>query len=232
MLPGGVRHFFTQPLLLLLLTIDLGFIIAHVWFWSRGRLPGNWNLGLDGSFPEKFQYAKWFTCTAFCAWAFARRREALYLAWAALVLYFLLDDSESIHESFSWAIAERLGLGSAFGLRAKDYGEIAVSLIAGGALLGLIAFCYWRSEDGQARSLTRALVPWLCLLVFSGVGLDIWLRQLRAWHSSKLQMLIGRILEDGGEMAAASLLTVTVVLAVVGLARSADGPVGPAGPAS
>lgn len=114
----------------------------------------------------------------------------------------------------------------AYGLRAKDFGELAVSAIAGVVLLGLIALCYWRSEDGPARSLTRALLPWLCLLVFSGVVLDMVLRQIRAWHRSELEVLIGRILEDGGEMVAASLLTVTVVLAVVGSGRTADGATG------
>jgi hypothetical protein len=223
MLPGGVRHFFTQPLLILLLAVDLAFIVVHVWFWSRGRVPENWNLGLDGSFPEKFQYVKWIVCTALCAWAFARRREALYLAWAALFCYFLLDDSLNIHEKLSRSIAEGLELAPAYGLRAKDFGELAVSLIAGGVLLGLIALCYWRSEDGPARSLTRALLPWLCLLVFSGVGLDLAFRQIRAWHRSDAVALIGRILEDGGEMFGASLLTATVVLAVVYQGRWADG---------
>ena len=187
MLPGGARRFFTQPLLLLLLAVDLAFLVAHVWFWSRGRVPDDWNLGLDRSLPEQFQYAKWIVCTGLCAWAFARGREPLYLAWAALFCYFLLDDSQNIHEALGGSIAERLELVPAFGLRAKDFGELAVSFIAGVVLLGLIALCYWRSADGPARSLTRALLPWLCLLVFSGVGLDMGLRQLRAWHSSKLR---------------------------------------------
>ena len=43
----------------------------------------------------------------------------------------------------------------------------------------------------------------------------MWLRQIRARQGGKLVALIGRILEDGGEMIAASLLTATVVLAVV-----------------
>jgi hypothetical protein len=223
MLPGGARYFFTRPLLLLLLAVDLAFIVVHVWFWFRGGVPDKWNLGLDGSFPEKFQYAKWIVCTALCAWAFARAHEALDLAWAALFFYFLLDDSLNIHETLSWSIARSLQLAPAYGLRAKDFGEFAVSLIAGAVLLGLIALCYWRSEDGPARSLTRALLPWLCLLVFSGVGLDIVLRQIRAWHGGGRVALIGRILEDGGEMSGASLLTATVVLAVVYQKRWADG---------
>ncbi len=226
MLPGGARHFFTQPLLLLLLAVDLAFLVAHVWFWSRGKVPNAWNLQLDRSLPEQFQYAKWIVCAALCAWAFVRRRVLLYLAWTALFFYFLLDDSLHIHEMLGWPVAERLELVPAFGLRAKDFGELAVSLIAGVVLLGLIALCYWRSANGPARSLTRALFPWLCLLVFSGVGLDMGLRQTREGNGGRLVALIGRILEDGGEMVAASLLTVTVVLAVVGSGQSADGAIG------
>jgi hypothetical protein len=125
MLPGGARYFFTQPLLLLLLAADLSFLVAHVVLVPRQR-TGQLESGARRQPSGKFQYAKWFACTALCAWAFARGRDALYLAWAALFFYFLLDDSQS-----SWSIAERLELAPAYGLRAKDFGELAVSAIAG-----------------------------------------------------------------------------------------------------
>ena len=99
-------------------------------------------------------------CTALCAWAFVRRHNALYLAWAVLFSYFMLDDSLNIHEMLGWPVAERLELVPAFGLRAKDFGEFAVSLIAGVVLLGLIALCYWRSANGPAERCSLGSVFW------------------------------------------------------------------------
>jgi len=214
MLRGISRYFLARPLLLLLLTADLAFIIAHISLWSRGALTSDFDLARAGSFPEQFQYAKWFACTVLCAWAFARQRDALYLAWAALFLYLLLDDSLEIHEGISHPIAQSLQLAPAFGLRAKDFGEIAVALVAGLVLLGLIAICYRRSDNSLARALTWALLPWLGLLVFTGLVMDMAHGMIRAFGGGKLAVMISGVFEDGGEMIAASFLTATIARAV------------------
>jgi hypothetical protein len=108
MLQRGAHYFLARPLLLLLLGVDLIFIGIHVWLWSRGDLPWEFNLGRQASYPEIFQYLKWLTATLLCVVAFVHRRDALYLAWAALFLYLLLDDSlesmrpsaPSLHKTF------------------------------------------------------------------------------------------------------------------------------------
>src|SRR5688572_8006440 len=144
MLQRVARYFLAQPLLLLLLTADLVFIFVHVWLSSKGDVPWDLHLGRTGSYAEKFQYLKWLAATLLCAFAFVRWRDALYLAWAALFFYLLLDDSLEIHERLSPLVAEVLERGPAYGLRAKDFGEIVVSLGAAALLLGLIALSYRR----------------------------------------------------------------------------------------
>ncbi len=208
-------YFRARPLLLFLLAADLVFVAIHVWFWSRGNLPWDFNLGRAGSYAEKFQYLKWFASSLLCAWAFARQRDALYLAWAALFLYLLLDDSLEIHESLGPLVAQSLDRGPAYGLRGKDFGEIVVSLGAATLLLGLIACCYWRSRNAVARALTLALVPWLAMLAFFGIAMDMAKRQMRVFYGEEFPTLVADILEDGGEMIAASFLTAIVAHAVL-----------------
>lgn len=215
MLQRVAGYFLARPLLLLLLSLDFIFVAIHVWLWSRGALPWEFHLGRQASHPEQFQYLKWLASTLLCAWAFVRRRDALYLAWAALFLYLLLDDALEIHEALGAVVAEALERGPAYGLRGKDYGEIAVSLGAATALLGFIALCYWRSRDQSARALTLALLPWLVVLAICGVGVDVAKRVMRVFYDAEWATMIADVLEDGGEMVAASFLTATVARAVL-----------------
>jgi len=116
MLQRVARYFSARPLLLLLLNADFVFIAVHVWLWTKGNVP--WDQR-DGSNPEKLQYVKWLTSTLFCAWAFARQRDALYLAWAALFFYLLLDDSLELHETISDVLAQSLQVAARYGLRGR-----------------------------------------------------------------------------------------------------------------
>ena len=172
-------YFRARPLLLILLSVDFLFIAIHVWLWSRGNVPWEFHLGRQAGYPEQFQYLKWLASTVLCAFAFTRGREPLYLAWAALFFYLLLDDSLEIHEALGPVIADFLERGPAYGLRGKDFGEILVSLGAASLLLGSIALCYWRSRDRTARALTLALLPWLAVLAFCGIGVDVAKRIMR-----------------------------------------------------
>jgi hypothetical protein len=118
-------------------------------------------------------------------------------------------------------IADFLERGPAYGLRGKDFGEILVSLGAASLLLGSIALCYWRSRDRTARSLTLALLPWLAVLALCGIGVDVAKRIMRVFYDTEWAVMIAGIVEDGGEMIAASFLTATVAYAVF---LSADKP--------
>src|SRR5262245_3454199 len=192
----------SRPLLALLLAIDFIFVVIHVWLWSQGKPLGQFDVELDRSIPEHFQYLKWLTCGLSCAYAGGRRRELLYFAWMALFVYFLVDDFGSIHEIAGGQITTAFGFTPAFALRAVDFGELAASLMAGVVLLGAIALIYWRSADEEARALTRRLLPWLALLIASGIGLDMLHIQVMESFESPFAIMLCGVLEDAGEMAA------------------------------
>jgi hypothetical protein len=210
MLRAVGRHLASRPLLALLIAIDIVFIAIHAWFASRGALPPALNVETDGGIPEYFQYLKWTICTAACAYAAAQSREPLYLGWMALFLYFLIDDSQSLHELCGGRITAAFHFLPALGLRAQDFGELAVSLLAT-ALLGGIVWLYRRSADNAARALSRELMPWLGLLILFGVVIDMIHIQIMLLYGARWAIVLAGLVEDGGEMIAASGLTATVV---------------------
>lgn len=82
----------------LLLLGDSLFILIHVVLGLTGLLPTAFllNVEQDGGIPEIFNYLKWTACILGCLWLFQQMRERLYLFWALVFLYLLLDDSFSI----------------------------------------------------------------------------------------------------------------------------------------
>jgi hypothetical protein len=208
----------SRIVLILLLAGDAAFIALHILLWSRGQLTPWLNVEADGSLPECFQYLKWLTSALACLVCFIRRREGLYLGWAALFTYFLFDDADSLHERFGSDLTIAFNWTGALGLRGQDFGELLTTLIAGAVLLGAIAWLYWLSESRPARAFTRRLLPWLALLVFFGVGIDMLHVVIGPIVSPVVFMLAG-VAEDGGEMIAASFLTAFAVDEALGSIR-------------
>jgi hypothetical protein len=179
------RYFETRPLLVLLLLIDTIFIALHVWLWSEGRLSPRFSIAHDDGLPEAFNYLKWLVSALVCVYAFDLRRKPLYFVWAVLFVYFLVDDSYSIHERVGGSLTTAFGFEPALALRAQDFGELTVSMIAGVVLLGAMALAYRKSDDAAARAFTLLLLPWLGLLIFCGVFVDmlhIQVGKLFHWH--------------------------------------------------
>ncbi len=149
-------------------------------------------------------YLLWLASALACAYTFARRREPIYLAWILLFVYLFLDDATQIHEQYGYSLAIAMQWAPALALRARDFGELAVSAIAGTILLSTITFAYWRSDEA-GRAFTRQLLPWLGALIGCGVGVDMLEIQLESF-GSPLNIIL-EVVEDGGEMIAASFLT-------------------------
>jgi hypothetical protein len=177
------------------------------------------NLEWQGSTAEYFNYLKWLTCSLACLWLFARGRAPLYLAWGALFFYFLVDDVESIRETGGAWIAGVMSWGPALALTEQGLGELAVSSIAGAILLGAIAFAYWKSDDSEAKAFSRYLLPWLSALIIFGVGVDTLHAMVSNWTG--LSTFLG-VVEEGGEMIVASVLTSVVCLQAVAVTRRAS----------
>ena len=199
------------PLLALLLLADAVFISLHVWYWSMGWLETSHQFDLEWGTgaPEYYTYFKWLICSVAALWLFARNRDLVYLAWAALFFWFLVDDAENMRTTGGAWIAGVMDWGPAWGLPAQGVGELVVSGIAGILLLGGIAVAYWRSPDAEAKAFSKALAPWLGALIVFGVGVDT-LHAVVA-HRTGLSAFLA-VVEEGGEMIVASILTAIVCL--------------------
>jgi hypothetical protein len=167
------------------------------------------SLGYDRSYSEFYQYMK-FVWIAILLSMIGRGREKLYLlGWVLLFVYFLLDDALQIHETGGTVVAEWLRIDAALNLRAKDFGEIIVSLAAGLLIFVPIAWA-WIVGPSWFRALSIDLAVLVGLLVVFGVGVDAVHMMVRPLipidYFKYVDFLVG-VLEDGGEMVAVSLLT-------------------------
>lgn len=193
-------------LLYLILSVDVVLALVHVVVMVGWNAPDVWRVDMDGSYGEAYQYAKYLWLILLIVAYAKREHEWLLALWVPLIAYFLLDDALLVHERAGFWYASQEG---AFGLgpiSAQNVGELAVSALAGVALLGLLALGYARA-DARTRWIYRVMgVLVAALLVFAVVvdavhGLVVDIRIL--------DRSLGFI-EDLGEMV---VLTVLVVFA-------------------
>jgi glucan phosphoethanolaminetransferase (alkaline phosphatase superfamily) len=126
----------------------------------------------------------------------------MYSVLSLLFFYLLFDDSFEFHENFGATIAEFLNLQPAFGLRAVDFGELAVSAIAGALLMAALLVAFLLS-DKTARRVARSIMAMIVVLVFFGVFLDM----LDVLIESMGGSIIVRTIEEGGELIVMSVIT-------------------------
>jgi hypothetical protein len=186
--------------LALLLAGDAAFVLLHL---ANKLLPSAnalFSLNSDGGYSEVFQHLKAYWVVIALATLCRRTREGIHGAWALLFLYLLLDDALHVHETVGAFIAREWNYVPAIGLRARDFGELTVSMMAGSAFLALIA-CFHLRCSNDARNSSKDLALLLGLLVFFGVLVDM------------MHVVVNglTIVEEGGELAAMSLITAYVI---------------------
>jgi hypothetical protein len=193
-------------LLVMLLCTDLTFIIINaVIDLSPDLRRGDFNLfsvSEDRSYPELFQYLKWFWMTLAIIYLSISRRSFAYLAWALLTTYFLLDDSIGIHELIGANIVAGLNFTPPFSMRPQDAGELIVSAVSAVFLLSPVALFYLRG-DSEFRKFSQDMTFLMAILFFFGVFLDILAYVFPV--GEKVILLMG-FTEDSAEMIVASLL--------------------------
>ena len=196
------RQTVTGIVLLLLLSADAVFVVVHIihelwpFYLAYDML---YSLGTDRGYAEIFQYVKTYWIVIMFAILWRRTGEPVYGAWMLLYTYLLCDDVFQIHEHGGNIISSLLGYQGAFGLRAKDFGELTVSGIAGVTFLLLLGVTFLRSTR-KARDVSKDLILLLGALVFCGVVVDM----LHQAAGGRYTVLILGIFEDGGEMVAMS----------------------------
>jgi hypothetical protein len=198
-------------LLALLLLVDLTFIVCHI---SLPHRQVWWSLEADNSYPEKWQYLKWLAACLLLLALALRRRAAIYLGWAAIFLYFLIDDATSLHETMSGRLVAELGLDRiqhiyiawfpGLYLRPQDFGELTMALVIAAVIAALLALSWPPRTAVRERKVTKRLILWLGAFALFAVGVDMV--HVMVLPVSKTATYILGVIEDGGEMICASLL--------------------------
>lgn len=197
-------RYWSISLLLLLIAADLCFISFEI-FERLGYLSDpKFSLSTERGYAEIYQYVKFFWITFILSWFSLKKREGIYIVGALLFFYFLLDDSLKIHETYGGSIADLLDIQSVFGLRGQDYGELAVSALAGIFFL-VTGWLAYRYSSTHARRIGLYLLAGVCMLAIFGVGVDMVHQALKSfipWTNIPLLLL-----EDGGEMIVVSVIS-------------------------
>lgn len=188
--------------LLLLLGLDVCFIVLSVLEMVVGLNFPLLAVDRDFGIPEFYQYAKELWIVVVLGLTLVKTRNAGYLVWSLFFFYLLVDDSMKIHERGGIAISDQLGFVAAFGLRAQDFGELAVTFIAAAGFLAFILLTYLRGGS-SFRQTTVHLILFMVLLGLFGVVVDAVHVALKlGWQVS---VFLAHV-EDGGEMIVMSLI--------------------------
>jgi hypothetical protein len=146
------------------------------------------------------------------------RRAAIYIGWAIIFVYFLVDDATMIHEHLGKWLATTLRLDRIqqiymdwfpdLFLRPRDFGELAVALLVAAMIAVILAVTWPRHGFAAERRVSKRLIVWLGLFAIFSVGVDlvhIWALDPTTGSFSPAGRVLG-LIEDGGEMICVSLL--------------------------
>lgn len=189
--------------LILLLCADLAFIVLHSIHILTPFLSNSFfSIKKDRSYPEMYQYLKWFWIIIILVYLSILRRSFSYISWALVFTYFLCDDALEIHERVGEYIAGDITLAPPLGLRLQDLGELVVSSTAGMILLFAVIWSYLRGSQ-TFKKMSRDMLLLILVLAFFGVVVDM--ANISIKLGSTVDFILG-VIEDGGEMLTASLI--------------------------
>lgn len=192
-----------DKLLILLIAADVSFIVLHLLHTYTILLPDNlFSIGQDRGYGEFFQYTKelWVAILLFLLGL--RKRKFLYIIFAFLFLYFLIDDALEVHERFGAFLSDFLNFQPNLGLRAIDFGELAVSVFFGALFFIAIGITHHQNVS-SARTISKYLISLIVLLALFGVVMDML--GIIVQHAVVNPILV--MIEEGGEMLVMSMIT-------------------------
>ena len=184
---------------LALLSADAALIWADVLLHEGVLENRRFSITRERSFGEIFQYFKALVLAVLLLTGAPRSPGSVF--WGLLFGIFFVDDAFAVHEQAGLWFARAVALPTLGSARPEQVGEAI--LLAAGGLLVLIALANVIRHGGPpSREISRRLLPGLALLAFFGVGVDLL-------HSTigdpGIRYAVG-LLEDGGEMIAATFL--------------------------
>jgi len=206
---------------LLLIAADCAFIFLHILLRTQVLDAPLLSLEKDRGYSEVYQYIKEFWIVLLLMMLLIKNRVIGYGVWAVLFAYVLFDDALSIHETLGAYVSQKLDIDAAFGLRAKDFGELIVSAIAAVILLSPLILLY-RHGAPAFRQASRHLLMLLLSLAFFGIFVDMLHVIFRGGRLDGVFVM----LEEGGEMAVMSLIVGYTFLLNMTTTRSNGFPIG------
>ncbi|MDT0632205.1 hypothetical protein [Rubrivirga litoralis] len=161
---------------------------------------------------ERYQHVKLLLIVVGGVWLYRERRQPVFAALAALFAAVLIDDVATLHESMGLVLVAPLGLEPAYGMRARDFGEIVFLASWAVPLMVVAAVAYTRS-DARARYVARMTAAAVVALAFFGVGADAFHRVGNFWVDEygldlKLKFVMSAF-EEGGELVVTSVMVAT-----------------------
>ena len=208
--PLNLRVFI--QLLSIFLLLDFIAFGAHILTWGLvewgfiSNKPAFFDITLDVGLGELLNYGKW-TMVVGASWVLWRRaREPMVLALGAVFGLILADDSLRLHEQLGSVLSN--GWDGWLGIRAQDYGEMAVWALMGLPVLAALGLGFLRSSRAY-RALGLLQLVLLGGLVFVAVVADVVASNLYGLDDGWLFRRAIRaltLLEDGGEMVLASCI--------------------------
>lgn len=189
----------STKLLFLLLLADFAFILVHLYYKMHLVLDSLFSIEMDFGYAEVYQYIKEYWIVVLLFMTAIKRSHIIYFAWSLLFLYLLFDDSLQIHEKFGVYLANYFELHPMFHLRARDFGELIVSMLFGFLLFTFIGASYLFS-DHIAKQVSKHLFILVMFVAFFGVLVDM-LHIAIPWGDT-----LWGLIEDGGELLVMSII--------------------------
>ena len=180
-----------------LILITIVFIVIHLSHTYWGSPASDlFDIEVDNSFSEIFLYVQELGIVILLFMLWRENKTVLYLAWALIFVYVLLDDSLLIHERIGVFLVDLWGVENNFGVRGRDITEVGVQLAFGVPLVSFAAWAHYFRGDRVSRKISITLFFLLALLATFAIIID-WFHVKIMIEGSK--EIIGTI-EDGGEM--------------------------------
>ena len=200
----------SDKLLILLITTDVLFLVFHILHVFHGSIglfyDVNFSLQQDQGFAEVFQYLKEYWCTLLLLFLAIRTKSLLYLSWALLFGYFLIDDAFGVHEVLGKELGYPLGDLQLFGLHASDLGELFVSGFFGILFFIAIGVTY-RVNNDEAKRFSHYLFTMILIFLLFGVAMS-FVKRLSS--DATWRFILGTI-EESGEMVVMSVIVWFVI---------------------
>jgi hypothetical protein len=195
--PRATRFF------LLLFAVDCVFVLLHFLLLADSINHEILSLETDRGLAELYQYAKISSVVVLLLSVRMKTGVIGYSVWALLFLYLVADDAFSVHEVLGEHLAISLNFVPALGLRAVDFGELAISAIIFLLFLSILGWFYASGSD-EFRKASRTLLVLLMALAFFGVFVDMLHVALMRLDWRLTFVLV--VVEDGGELLVMSII--------------------------